>query len=360
MRKDENAKTNGAEFFAAVNSGVGFVSFYGEIFGHANILRRYLIKGGPGTGKSTLMRRIADEAEGRGMRVEYYRCSSDPSSLDGIIINGCVAVIDSTAPHIVEAELAGARDVIVDLGAFWNSDGLYQERDSIKTFSDDKRHSYALAYRFLSSAMQSDIASRELLLPYVDKKRISRLVKRLTREIGGDGGYECKIGISKAIGMKGRCSLDTYSSLAERVVSIEDHYGIGYLVLCEICESARNKGCKIAVSYEPLCPDLPNSVFFTESKTLFTLCQERKKGATSLRRMLDISVLSKNEKKILRAESRNAKRISEALVSAAIDELKKAGDAHFKLEEIYRSYMDFAALDSYSACLVEKILDFAE
>ena len=32
MRKDENAKTNGAEFFAAVNSGVGFVSFYGGIF----------------------------------------------------------------------------------------------------------------------------------------------------------------------------------------------------------------------------------------------------------------------------------------------------------------------------------------
>ena len=80
--------TKGGELFAAANSGKGFCSFYGEIFSPERTERRYLIKGGPGTGKSSLMRRVAGEAEKRGYGVEYYRCSSDPTSLDAILIGG--------------------------------------------------------------------------------------------------------------------------------------------------------------------------------------------------------------------------------------------------------------------------------
>lgn len=356
MRREEKIEAKDREFFAAVNSGRGFVSFYDEIFGGEKILRRYLIKGGPGTGKSTLMRRIADEAQASGMEVVRYRCSSDPSSLDGVVINGKVAIIDSTAPHTAEAELAGARDELIDLGVFWNSEGLYQERERIKSLGEAKKRSYALAYRFLSSAMQSDIASRELVFPYVDKKRLSRLAKRLVKGIMGDGGYECKIGITSAIGMRGRCSVDTYASLSEKTVYIGEHYGIGYLALCEICKTAQDKGCRISVSYEPLCPEFPNAVFFEESKTLFVLCEERAKGAVSLRRALDLSALSKRERNDLKAKSRGAKRISDALVLSAAEELKKAGEAHFELERIYRANMDFAALDAYSKRICEQIV----
>ena len=62
-----------APLFAAANSGRGFVSFYENIFNAPNIVRRYLIKGGPGTGKSSFMRRVAAFAEDNGYPVEYYR-----------------------------------------------------------------------------------------------------------------------------------------------------------------------------------------------------------------------------------------------------------------------------------------------
>lgn len=347
------------ELFAAANSGRGFVSFYKEIFGAKKIKRRYLIKGGPGTGKSTFMKQIADEAEARGMVVERYRCSSDPSSLDGVIINKCVAIIDSTAPHAEEAELVGARDVLVDLGRFWDSERLFEDIEKIKTLTDKKKRAYALAYRFLSSAMESDIASREMMLPYVDKKRITRLAKRLTRSISSDGAFECKIGLSRAIGMSGRCNLDSYASLAKKIVYIEEHYGIGYLALGEVCEEARQRGCKIAISYDPLIPELPDSVFFEESKTLFTLCSKRQRGAISICRALDLSALSKQERNELKAKSRNARRLSEALILAATDELKSAGKAHFELEMIYRNNMDFDALSKYTAHLMREILERA-
>lgn len=354
----ENIKEGNVEFFAAANSGKGFVSFYDKIFGADSIERRYLIKGGPGTGKSTFMRRLADCAKCEGFEVLRYRCSSDPSSLDGIIINKCVAVIDSTAPHAEEAALVGARDVLVDLGAFWNSDALFAEGEKIKLLSENKKRAYALAYRFLSSAMQSDSASRELVLPYVDRKRLMRLAKRLTKRMDYGDGYECRIGLSKAIGMSGQCALDTYERIAAKNVYIQEHYGIGYLVLCEICEEARRRGCKISISYDPLFSDVIDSVFLEDSKTLFTLCESRKAGAISLQRILDFSSLSKSERNELRAKSRNAKRLSEALVVAAIDELRSAGGAHFELEKIYRSNMDFDALNAYTSKLCEQIVDF--
>ena len=358
-QKEEKIRAEERTFFAAANSGKGFVSFYNEIFNSDKIKRRYLIKGGPGTGKSTLMRSIADFSEERGIEAVRYRCSSDPTSLDGIILNQCVAVIDSTAPHTVEAELAGARDAIIDLGAFWNADGLYLESEKIKSLAERKKRAYALAYRFLSSAMQCDLASRELALPYVDKRRIARIGSRLTKGIEGDGGYECRVVFSRAIGMSGRCALDGYANLASKIVYLEEHYGIAYLLLCEICETARKRGCKIVISYDPLTPDIPDSVFFEESKILFAVCGERKKGAISLRRVLDFSVLSKQEKNEVKAKSRSAGHLSEALVDAATDKLKDAADAHFELEKIYKAHMDFEALNEYAKKIKAQIVDFA-
>jgi hypothetical protein len=131
-------------------------------------------------------------------------------------------------------------------------------------------------------------------------------------------------------------------------------------VLGEICEEARRKGCKIVISYEPLVPNLPDAVFFEESGVLLALTSRRVRGAVSLRRLLDFSMLSKQKRNELKSKSRSARRISEALIVAATDELKEAGEAHFELEKIYRSNMDFSALNDYSERLIKRIIDFAK
>ena len=348
MSKHKNCQ--GAEFFAAANSGEGFVSFYEQIFNSSEIKRRYLIKGGPGTGKSTLMRRAAAQAEEKGASVVYYHCSSDPSSLDGIIIDGKIAVIDSTAPHTIEPALVGARDTIVDLGAFWNSNVLEAQAQRISLFSEKKKRAYALAYRFLSAAMQSDAASREILLPYVDSARLEKTARRLTRKIKRGAGYEVKIGLSSAIGMSGQCRFESYEALAKKTVYIEDYYGLGFALLSKICEFAIKNQNRISVGYLPLAPDLPEVVYFEEEGLAFVVCSEKKnkdQKVISLRRVLSLSEVSQREKRLVRERSRNAKKLSEALILAACDELALAGEAHFELEGIYRSAMDFSALDTF-------------
>ena len=348
-------KKQGPAFFAAANSGKGFVSFYDEIFNSKEISRRYLIKGGPGTGKSTFMRRVAEEAEKRGKTVTYYHCSSDPSSLDGIIIDGNIAIIDSTAPHAIEPTLVGVRDTILDFGAFWDCDELALQVDKISLLSDKKSRAYALAYRFLSSAMQSDIASREIFLPYVDLARLKKTVRRLTRKIKRGAGYDLRIGLSSAIGMSGTCYFDSYECLASRTVYIEDRYGLGFLALSEICKFAQINQNKISVSYLPLCPDVPNVVYFEEEKLAFAVVEGKKKKAVSLRKVLDLSGVSNKEKRDIKTRARNAKKLSDALVLAACDELSLAGDAHFELEKVYRSAMDFSGLEVLALGIVEKL-----
>ncbi|MCZ2257468.1 hypothetical protein [Sporosarcina sp. G11-34] len=78
------------------------------------IERRILIKGLPGTGKSTLMKALGKEAEERGFDVLYGWCGLDPQGVDLIQIPELsVCLIDATKPHVYDPERPG--DEILDL-----------------------------------------------------------------------------------------------------------------------------------------------------------------------------------------------------------------------------------------------------
>ncbi len=86
--------------FPGGNTAKGFYSYYDNIIGkEAN--RLFIIKGGPGVGKSSFMKKIGYEMIERGYDVEFHQCSSDNGSLDGIVVPDLkVAMIDGTAPQV--------------------------------------------------------------------------------------------------------------------------------------------------------------------------------------------------------------------------------------------------------------------
>ena len=127
------------KYFAAANSADGFVNYFPQIFGEGGCQRLYVIKGGPGTGKSCFMKQVGARAEKRGMPVTYYYCSSDADSLDGLMIgNGKIGILDGTAPHVWEPHLAGAFEQIVNLGDFWNADLLASRKREIAHLTKKK------------------------------------------------------------------------------------------------------------------------------------------------------------------------------------------------------------------------------
>ena len=62
-------------YFAAANTAAGFLSWFDDIFDPRSLDYIYIIKGGSGTGKSTLMKKAAAKAELLGAKCEYFYCS---------------------------------------------------------------------------------------------------------------------------------------------------------------------------------------------------------------------------------------------------------------------------------------------
>lgn len=140
-------------YFAAANSGEGFYSFFGEVFDRKQLDKIYLLRGGPGTGKSTLMKKIGKRAEAEGLSVHYVPCSSDIDSLDGVIIpEKSTAIFDATAPHSAEPSYPGAVEVTAELYPALSTIALCGKRDEIIAFSDTAKRETTAAGEYLSAA----------------------------------------------------------------------------------------------------------------------------------------------------------------------------------------------------------------
>lgn len=339
--------------FAAANSGKGFVSFYEEILNRKELRKRYIIKGGPGTGKSSFMKNVAADAEQKGMSVEYYRCSSDPDSLDGIVLDGRIALLDGTAPHSVEPTLPGVRDEIVNLGEFWDGVRLAERYNDIVAFGALKAQAYRKAYRFLSAAAEVEHINRELVAPSVFIEKMQKAVARSCRSLPDEREFRLLPGLNDSFGMKGSVRLDTYEVQAKQLFVIDDWYQTGSLYLSFLLEQAKKKGCSVRVSYSPLSPDFPNAVLFEKSGVCYVLGEHGEKipdGRIHMRRFLNAELL-----KSVKQEFRYYHRLCTALTDSALEALGEAGRYHRDLETIYGSCMDFEAEQRFCRSFCQKI-----
>ena len=66
------------EFFPGGNTPYGFHSYYNYISPQKEAEKIFCIKGGPGVGKSTLMKEICQHFIERNESVDLFRCSADP------------------------------------------------------------------------------------------------------------------------------------------------------------------------------------------------------------------------------------------------------------------------------------------
>ena len=99
----------------------------------------YILKGGPGTGKSRMMKKIAGRFE-KDEKVTCFYCSSNPDSLDAVLMHESkVIVVDGTPPHVFEPQLPGICQEIVDLGQFWDKAILEENRERIIEASELNR-----------------------------------------------------------------------------------------------------------------------------------------------------------------------------------------------------------------------------
>lgn len=149
-------------YFLGANTARGFYSCHSDFCRPESGDFLYVIKGGPGCGKSTLMRKIATAAETAGMDVEYALCSGDPDSLDGVYLPQCgIGFTDGTAPHVQEPQYPGVCGAYLDLGRFYDTKALRPMREDFFRITRAYRDKYAEAYAALS-ALKPTVSSPEV------------------------------------------------------------------------------------------------------------------------------------------------------------------------------------------------------
>lgn len=353
-------------FFAASNSAEGFKNYYGECFDRAD--RLYIIKGGPGTGKSTLMRRVADIATSKGMYTERYFCSSDHTSFDGVLFyNGdeWVGMLDGTAPHPYTPKFPGLREQTVDTGKFWDREKLKQSEEKIRYLCSEKSRCYNSAYSYLRACGNLSEAYASYTPCKVNSEKISRTVGNLIRQANGDGARTQLPALVNCIGMLGAAHFETFERSAEKIYVLCGEDGARTVgarsFLNEVCKSAAARGCSVRLAYDPIYTGELDGVF-VENQKLWFVKQSAINGADEkyrekIKRVNMQRFIKEQSGGIYIKEKKHCKKLCDMCVEGARKSLALAGERHFELEEIYKSAMDFGGLEKYAGELCEKIFD---
>ena len=351
--------------FLGANTPQGFVSFFDELYNPYENCRSYIIKGGPGTGKSTLMKIIEDESIKRGFSVEKVFCSSDPDSLDAIIVpESGISVADGTSPHILEPKFPGACENIINTGDFWDKDRLYTKADEIRTLTLENSIHHRRSSKYLSAAGNISDENLRLTSKYINKDKIDNFSLRFAaREIPKK--KHCPPGKRKkrfisAITPKGQIFLDDgVKALAYRIIGIDDEYSAVSGLLCErIGETAVANGYDVIFCYCPMKPKMQcEHIIIPEKKLALITIRSAHKTEIEFDRIIHAKRFLHEGIDEHISYLRFNRRLIRELTDEAISALKEAKQTHDKLEKIYADAMDFDSLDKYCMSLCTEIFD---
>lgn len=172
-------------YFAGGNTARGFFSLYDECL--EGLERIFILKGGPGTGKSTLMKNIGSKWVEEGYDLEFLHCSSDNNSIDGVIIPALkVGVVDGTSPHVIEPKVPGVVEEYVNLGEAWDSEKLALKKERITDLNSRVQSAFQFAYATFAQALEIHDEWEKIYINSMDFEKADKLTEKLIHSFFGN------------------------------------------------------------------------------------------------------------------------------------------------------------------------------
>lgn len=355
--------SNAVHFFLGANSGHGFQSLFDRFCSSDDHYDLLILKGGPGAGKSTMMRKIGVAMEERGEQVEYLHCSGDPDSLDGVHIPRIkTAVIDGTAPHVVEPKYPAAVDRYVNLGAFYDIASAKTAREEIKHWSDACSDGYRSAYRVLGAAQKLSDDASQLMLRGLDQKKLARRTEGIIgREIRGKGsGGRDSYRFLGSYTYKGPVwRFDSVEKLSDRVYHLIDTFGVSAMMLRQIHTAAQKKQYASIICCDPENTERIHHLLIPELGLAFITVREGMECTSSAYRRIHLDAMINGDHYIhWKSRIKFSKKMVSTLRDEGIRLLAEAKAAHDALEGQYLPNVDFAGIDELTLREIERISSY--
>lgn len=364
------------DFFLAANSTQGFVSRFDQLGDHQQGWRSIIIKGVPGCGKSTLMRQAAQAMAECGEAVEQIHCSSDPDSLDGVILENLrVSVADGTAPHVLEPRYPGAFERVLNLFDALDMEELYRCREEIIDLFDQNHALYERAYRFFSAAgsLQSD--SSRLGTECLNLVKLNKTALRMARQefapararlsnLQNENAGKEKIRFLSAVSKDGVIFYEqTVKKLCSRIYLLIDEVGCpGKYFLSALRSLALSAKQQVISCYCPLRPFdklehllIPSAGVGFITSNSFHKPELPIEGVINCRRFLDQDLLRDRKQKLT-----FNRRATRELLTEGQRIMGEAKTVHDKLERCYHKAVDFSIVDRKLEELLNMLSFFRE
>ncbi|MBR3289686.1 MAG: hypothetical protein IKI63_02785 [Clostridia bacterium] len=354
-------------FFMGANTPGGFVGDPAALYDGADGWRAFLIKSGPGTGKSSLMRRVAQRMTEAGHTPDVLICSSDPDSLDGVWMPDIrTCVIDATAPHVAEPGCFGAVETIVSLGDALDTAAVRAAREEILTYQRENAEAHRRVRRFMGAAAALTADSARLAAETLDREKVIRSAERLAARELTDPPTETDRGFSgeqrrflTAVTPKGIQSLlPTALALCPRVFVLDDEHGVAAPVYLETVRAkAVERGVPLYACPSPLFPEqLEHLLLPTLGVAILTSNRLHKVDFPVYRRIHAARFL--NSDALTRHKNRFGfnRRAAKQLLDEAVAASSLAKSWRDRLEAPYIAAMDWDTAAEIEARLMSELL----
>lgn len=359
--------------FPGGNTAQGFYSFYDNVI-DTDARRVFFLKGGPGTGKSTFMKRIAEELVNKGFDAELHHCSADARSVDAVVFPSIgVAMFDGTAPHVLDPKFPGLVDEIVDLGQFGDESALQPHKDDILRLSAMGKRSFQRAYNFLAAAkhvrdneaavhrraMADGFVHRQALALVDDVLSIVATLGASRTESTAASGRRRRLFASSITPNGPRHHLDSLVDSLSHVFVARGRPGAGAsYILNKVADAVTDRGLDAELFFCALDPNRLEHVIIPDIGAAVITSRSPHEhepyGATviDLHEGLSLTDEDSNEATI-------ARRLFDDLFDQAVVALLDAQTCHLKVEALYAPAMDFERMEELRLRVRDRILTYA-
>ncbi|MGE5629482.1 MAG: hypothetical protein ACM3TR_00120 [Caulobacteraceae bacterium] len=259
----------------------------------------------------------------------------------------------------------GAVDEIINLGEYWNEEGLVKDRESIVNFNKEIKGLFNSAYRYLASAkeMQDDIEN--IVSGAVDAAKLNRMLISTKNELVDGIEILDKVGKTRHL----FDSAITPDGLVDYIETIIDgNYACYYLngapgtgsteLLSYLAGEYNLKGYDVELYHQPLNPERLQTLVVDSLKVAVTVNPKLEHKAYKIIDLNGNMNADKLESKT--GMLANDKKMQDDMLAEAVKRIQMAKKEHDEMEKSYIASMNFDAITECRKRIVDRIKGLAD